>query len=564
MSKPSCKFHCLGLGLAVTFYPVNTQGQGFDLHTTPAAQWATAGETIEFGITIVPNGGFNAQVFLDLAYTDLPAGFSTEFTTSPVSFPYTQPAILTLHLNEIVPQQVEHRIVIRGQNGPVQDLDTVYLSLEGRFCSWEQRSQANIEYLGLFIDGDDGKWLYNSYGGIALFQDQVLSSYTTSNSQLPSNQVRDLTQDPGTGAIWMATSAGLASFDGTFWTVINSSNSNLPCDNLNSVRVDSQGNIWVGTGYCGASLPGTLYRYNGITFTEYALPGPTSILSVPVMEIDAMDRIWVVSSLPSGLNNLDRYDGDVAQRIGGEGTCFALEKVKDIAFDNEGALWIAASGAENWTPHIRAGLIRFDGSSWETWNRVDLVPYNHRKVDLDCNTLIQDNNSALPQETISSIAVSEGGTVWFCAHSDENNLSPNVARWDGTTLQVWDETNSPFNGDGRTYVDLDDAENVWVFYSYHKILYSRGCDYFAPVPDAEPFSDLRISPNPCHDRLSLELPDNVFEHLTIFDTQGRRLSRAIVDQRERMDIDITGLSAGLYRVVLSDGKRALMATFIKQ
>ena len=41
---------------------------------------------------------------------------------------------------------------------------------------------------------------------------------------------------------------GLAKFDGTNWTVYNTSNSGLPDNDVSSLAIDGSGNKWIGTG----------------------------------------------------------------------------------------------------------------------------------------------------------------------------------------------------------------------------------------------------------------------------------------------------------------------------
>jgi ligand-binding sensor domain-containing protein len=71
--------------------------------------------------------------------------------------------------------------------------------------------------------------------------------YNTSNSGLPSNDVRAIAID-GQGNKWIGTpNGGLAKFDGVNWTVYNTSNSGLPSNSVHAIAIDEQGNKWIGT-----------------------------------------------------------------------------------------------------------------------------------------------------------------------------------------------------------------------------------------------------------------------------------------------------------------------------
>ena len=57
------------------------------------------------------------------------------------------------------------------------------------------------------------------------------------------------------GNIWIGTwYGGLARFDGTNWTVYNTSNSGLPDIYAKSIAIDTFGNIWIGTNSRGLAV----------------------------------------------------------------------------------------------------------------------------------------------------------------------------------------------------------------------------------------------------------------------------------------------------------------------
>lgn len=59
---------------------------------------------------------------------------------------------------------------------------------------------------------------------------------------------------------WFATYGnGLVKYDNTKWEVFNTKTSQIPCDSVYSVSVDSYGNVWLGTDKGMA-----IYRENGV------------------------------------------------------------------------------------------------------------------------------------------------------------------------------------------------------------------------------------------------------------------------------------------------------------
>ncbi len=79
----------------------------------------------------------------------------------------------------------------------------------------------------------------------SLFAQEIVS-WNTSNSGIPDNTVRVLTQ-AADGSLWIGTDFGLAHFKDSLWTVYQTANSQLPDDYIRSIAEDDAGNIWVGT-----------------------------------------------------------------------------------------------------------------------------------------------------------------------------------------------------------------------------------------------------------------------------------------------------------------------------
>jgi hypothetical protein len=66
------------------------------------------------------------------------------------------------------------------------------------------------------------------------------------NSGLPDDHIECIKIDQH-GTKWIATSEGLAKFDSNIWTVYSTSNSMLPSNNVNCLFIDKFNNKWIGT-----------------------------------------------------------------------------------------------------------------------------------------------------------------------------------------------------------------------------------------------------------------------------------------------------------------------------
>src|SRR5690606_33009679 len=65
------------------------------------------------------------------------------------------------------------------------------------------------------VDGSNNKWIGTDDSGIFYFSPdgrETIYHFTTDNSPLPSNQIRDISIDSNTGKVFIATSRGLVAF----------------------------------------------------------------------------------------------------------------------------------------------------------------------------------------------------------------------------------------------------------------------------------------------------------------------------------------------------------------
>ena len=91
-----------------------------------------------------------------------------------------------------------------------------------------------------------------SYDGL-LFYDSHAKSwnlYTTANSDIPSDNIRDLRLEYygiNKWYLWIATDAGLSRFDGVGFKNYTASNSGLPDDDVYSIEIDKLKHKWIGT-----------------------------------------------------------------------------------------------------------------------------------------------------------------------------------------------------------------------------------------------------------------------------------------------------------------------------
>ncbi|MEP7264481.1 MAG: T9SS type A sorting domain-containing protein, partial [Bacteroidota bacterium] len=119
---------------------------------------------------------------------------------------------------------------------------------------------------------------------------------TSINTPLPQGNIADIAFDT-LGNKWIATEQGLYKYDGTTWTVFDTSNTAMMGNWVNSLLMDNNGTLWVG---CEEAVfppyPAGLCSYDGTTWTPYTTSNSgLQEKFVRRMALDTLGNIWVMS-----------------------------------------------------------------------------------------------------------------------------------------------------------------------------------------------------------------------------------------------------------------------------
>ncbi len=137
------------------------------------------------------------------------------------------------------------------------------------------------------IDPLGNKW-FGTGAGLVKYDGTNWTVYNSSNSGLPNNTIKSIKID-STGNKWLGTyGGGLVKFDDTHWSVFSTSNSNLPDNYIVSVSIDGSGTKWIGTLYGG------LAKYDDKSWTIYNRSNsglPENYVSSIL--IDSNGRKWI-------------------------------------------------------------------------------------------------------------------------------------------------------------------------------------------------------------------------------------------------------------------------------
>jgi ligand-binding sensor domain-containing protein len=106
-------------------------------------------------------------------------------------------------------------------------------------------------------------WFAKDIGVAALnINSNVWQNFTrdSTRGRLPSDVVHGVATDLHLTR-WFGTDSGLVRLADTAWTTFNTSNSPLPSNQVTAVRYDQRGNLWIGTANGVAA-----YKHGGTTF----------------------------------------------------------------------------------------------------------------------------------------------------------------------------------------------------------------------------------------------------------------------------------------------------------
>ena len=158
---------------------------------------------------------------------------------------------------------------------------------------------------------------------------QAWNIYNTSNSGLPSNNIRGIDFDKE-GNTWIATDAGLAKFNGSTWQIFKTSNSGIGSNDIKDVKVDNRNIKWVIT-------PLGLSKFNDTSWVSY------SISNVSKIFIDKNNLLYLIrgTANSSNGNGFSTFDGINSQwYLSGSGANLVSDYIRDIYIDSINQKWI--------------------------------------------------------------------------------------------------------------------------------------------------------------------------------------------------------------------------------
>ena len=247
----------------------------------------------------------------------------------------------------------------------------------------------------------------------------TITSWSTADG-LPSDDIRDVAVGPD-GTVWMATSAGVAAFNGVAFTVHNTiTHPGLPSNDLYAIGVMSNGDVWVGSDF-------GLSRLSGADYVTYTSADGLSDNGIRSIKQSPSGDIWVATQ-----NGASRYDGVTFTAYGTPSIPFG--GALHVAFGGNGKVYFSGG---------LGGVIVNDGGTFTSITTADgLLSNRIRSIAvtnaqekwvgtaegisvLDANDVhIADHPNAFllppPDELnpITDMLVDDAGRVWAAVYVD--------------------------------------------------------------------------------------------------------------------------------------------------
>jgi len=226
--------------------------------------------------------------------------------------------------------------------------------------------------------------------------------YNTSNSDLPSNNVQaiayteDVNVDVAIPGLWVGTDAGLSYTNGRDWIDYTAADSDLPDGDVRAfLNGHKAGELWIGTdgGVARLDYAGTPRDREDDTWKVFTAADGLPSGDVLSLALGPADQVWVGT-----VEGLARYDG-VTWRAYTAG--LPGPEIRDLAYDaGRDGLWVATGDG--------VGMLDLDSEAWTIFHA-------------------GGPGGELPSDDVRALALSEDGRVWMGTAGGLAVLAPDGA-----------------------------------------------------------------------------------------------------------------------------------------
>lgn len=379
--------------------------------------------------------------------------------------------------------------------------------------------------------------------------------FDSGNSGLPNDMV-DRIDARQPGVIWAATEwGGLARFDGSTWTVYDTTNSPLTSNTITDVATDALGHVWVSAVDVDTNVF-ELYHFDGTTWTDHtaSLDDPTSYGMISSLFVDPANDDLIVSYF----STVGIYDGTDWSFHDESTSPWPTPALRGVARDPDGILWVVTDqgflhwdGA--WTVNSSAG--QFSdleiAPNGDTWMVKSTAVARHSGGTW---TYYQGNGTEL-HTAVQCVVVDNDGVPWV-GHSGNGGLS----RYNGTTWEYFDANNTNFPGGAVYDMAVDPSGALWLATTVGLLK----LDGPLGVHEAPGERQVHLFPNPADGQATLQYPTlGPDVMLSITDGQGRLfLGPQRLNGAGEHLLDLRTLAPGPYHFRLSSDRAVVSRKLI--
>lgn len=275
----------------------------------------------------------------------------------------------------------------------------------------------------IFIDNENNIWLATAHGGINKFNYKQSTVINTSNSMLPNDNVYCLTMDIK-NTLWAGTNRGLASIDGNYISTYHESNSSLPSNSVTDIEFDKNGNLWIATRNGLAELNNNIWAiYNT---TNSSIPG--NYISKILFDKD--DSLWIGTTSSNTAKFIDRYHWKSYKSDNSQYD----DSVADLIVGFDDLLWIGLV-----TEFSKPGVIKKPGGVFTIENEQ-----------------IVERDFSLPNKRINKFYLDKNNILWIGSRSGLLMVS-SVSEY-----KLFNTNNSWLPIDDILSIDMDKYGNLWL------------------------------------------------------------------------------------------------------
>lgn len=401
----------------------------------------------------------------------------------------------------------------------------------------------------LSADEDRNIWAGTGVGGVARFDGNNWTSYDIG---LPANGIREIAIDRD-GKKWIATDSGLVCFDGKKWKVYSSKYYRYK--QITCLVIDKENNKWIGIGVNG------LIKFDGTNWTLFdttnsALPNNYPYNSVYCIGIDSLNNKWIGTG--GGLvfyddSNWKLYDTSNSGLINNDINCIAIDHLNNK--------WIGIVGGYN----EKCGLAFFNGTEWKIYDSLnsDLPSNVVMNISIDSNnfkwigtkkgiscfndtnwTIYDTSNSGLKNNHVFRIAIDNNNKKWILS------ANSGLSNFDGTDWIHYDTLNSDIPSNSPNCLAIDNAGNKWMG------TVTKGVAVFneggvvntinnPQIIQPENLIFIQNYPNPfrINTTIKFTLPKSSHVRLSVFDMSGREVA-VLVNKHKQAGEHLVSFSSG--------------------